>query len=366
MLGAVIAPALVRGLVLLLLLLPGCTWFRPPAEPGPPPGQEPLEGFGAATKGGAGGSVIVVDEPTTERVRRAFAEAASRGNVVIRFEVDEPIVLTRVLPRLTAPGVTIEGRGATLDGSRLALDAALVDIRTHDVIVRDLRLRNGYDNLRVQGPEAFNVAIAHVSSTGARDDGISIGYGAHDVTVQYAFLAGNTRAIFCKYEGTANISLHHTWMQKSWARSPLVSGTGIADVRNVIVEDWSMWGARFEDGASGNVVASLFTLSPYAVSLGGKRDSALRLVRAGPVFVAGNAFAGEAVPGPAAAGEAAEPLPAPPVRTLPVDEMAPWVRARAGALPRDAVDEAYIRMREGWRVSKTEPVRLGETAPPVE
>ena len=33
--------------------------------------------------------------------------------------------------------------------------SAILDIRTNDVIVRDLRLRNGDDNLRVDGPEAI-------------------------------------------------------------------------------------------------------------------------------------------------------------------------------------------------------------------
>jgi hypothetical protein len=263
---------------------------------------------------------------------------------------------------LNKPELTIDGAGATLDGSGMKSGSAILDVRTNDVIVRDLRLRNGDDNLRVDGPEAYRVVITHVSSTGAGDDGVSIGYGAHDVTLQWSFLAGNTRSVYCKYSGTNNVSLHHNWIQKGAIRSPIFSGAITADMRNVIVEDWGEWGSRFEDGATGNVVASLFALSPHAVKAGGKPHAALRFKEAGPVYLAGNAVKGPVQPLPAGTSEA--PIPAPPVTTLGVKEMEKVVRARAGCLPRDAVDRAYVDATTGWRVSETEPLRLAPAAAP--
>lgn len=351
--------ALALGLVL-SLTAPACADAdREPRPPASRPAEarlasEPFEGFGATTKGGAGGRVIRIREATEAAVRRAFQDAAREGRAIIRFEVDAPIAIGHALPHLTAPHVTIEGGGATLDGSAIGNGPALVDVRTHDVIVRDLRLRNGYDNLRVQGPDAFDIVITHVSSTGSQDDGISIGYGAHDVTVQYALLAGNTRSVFIKEGGTTNVSLHHSWIQKGWARSPLVSGPARTDLRNLIVEDWGEWGTRFEDGASGNVIASLFVLSPYAHRHGAKPDAALRVVKAGPVFTADNAFRGAAV---AAAGDAAEALPAPAVHTASVAEMERLVRERAGCLPRDEIDRHYIALADGWTVAEAAPLR---------
>jgi hypothetical protein len=326
----------------------------------PPAGREPLEGFGAQTTGGNGGRVITIDDPTEDAVRAAFTDAASAGNAIIRFAVTKPIAITKKLPILNKPNLTIEGGGATLDGTAMKEGSAILDIRTNDVIVRDLRLRNGDDNLRVDGPEAYRVVITHVSSTGAHDDGISIGYGAHDVTVQYSLVAGATRSVYCKYAGTNNISLHHNWLQKGAIRSPIISGEIVADIRNVIVEDWGEWGSRFEDGATGNVVASLFALSPYAKQVGGKPHAALRLKGAGPVYVADNVVRGVAEP--LIAGTAAAPISAPPVTTLSVREMEKVVRARAGCLPRDAVDTAYVQATGGWRVSETEPLRLGGAA----
>jgi hypothetical protein len=323
---------------------------------------EPVEGFGAGTRGGTDGRVVQVRQASEESVRRALQDANKTGGAVIRFPRDAVIFVRGMLPRITAPRITIEGNGATLDGAALDRDVAIVDIRSHDVIVRDLRVRNGYDNLRVQGDDAYDVVIAHVSSTGARDDGITVGYGAHDVTVQYAFLAGNAHSFFCKYGATTDVSLHHTWMQKAWIRSPLFSGPVRADVRNVIVEDWSEWGARFEDGATGNVVASLFTLSPYAARIGGKGDSALRFVDAGPVFTEKNVFRGEATE-PTAPSGATEPVEAPPVRTSGVEAMEREVRDRAGCLPRDSIDRAYIARADGWRVGKNQPFALPSADP---
>jgi hypothetical protein len=296
-----------------------------------------------------------VEEPSEAGVKLALQRANKTGGVIIRFPENAMIDVHGMLPRLTASNVTIEGNGATLDGVAMVKEVALIDIRNHDVVVRNLRLRNGYDNLRVQGDDAHDIFVSHVSSTGSRDDGVSIGYGAHDVTVQWSFLAGNTRSVFCKYGTTTDISLHHMWIQKGWIRSPIFSGHIRADVRNVIVEDWGEWGTRFEDGATGNVVASLFVLSPYAASIGAKGDSALRFMNAGPVFTDKNVFRGEAR-APIFRGGAQKAFDAPPVLTHDIDSMEEIVRTGSGCMPRDAIDRAYIAAHDGWYVGENHPV----------
>jgi hypothetical protein len=348
--------------VLAALIASGCARIGLVGAALPPPGREPLEGFGADTRGGAGGRVITIGEPTEDAVRTAFDDANRTGNAIIRFATTRPIAIVDKLPILAKPNLTIEGNGATLDGSGMKSGSAILDVRTNDVIVRDLRLRNGDDNLRIDGPEAYRVVVTHVSSTGAGDDGISIGYGAHDVTVQYSLIAGATRSIYCKYAGTTNVSLHHNWIQKGAIRSPIISGPIVADLRNLVIEDWGQWGARFEDGATGNLVGSLFALSPHAVTVGGKPHAALRLKGAGPVYVAGNAVRGKVEP--LVAGTAAAPIATPPVTTLKVGEMEKIVRARAGCLPRDPIDAAYVEATSGWKVSETEPLRLAPAAAP--
>ncbi len=328
------------------------------SAPPPPPGggdgnADALEGFGATTRGGTGGRVIRVAEATDAAVQAAF-KTANAGNAVVVFDVTGPIELRKELV-LTGSFVTIEGNGVTLLGHRLGWQPIL-EVKGHDVIARNLRLRNGSDNLRAQGNGAYNIVFSHISSTGALDDGVSIGYGAHDVTLQHSFLAGNTRSLFIKYGTTTNVSVHHTWIMKQWARGPLVSGAVVADLRNLIVEDWTSWGVRFESTASGNLVHSLFTQSAAARALGGSGANALRLIQKGPVFTAGNVYEGVALDGPD--GKATAPIAAPPVTTLPVGAMEDGVRARAGCLPRDAVDAKYVATTSGWRVNATTALRL--------
>src|SRR5262249_52162314 len=156
---------------------------------------------------------------------------------------------------------------------------------------------------------------------------------------------------------TTNVSFHHSWVQKQWSRGPMVSSSVLADVRNIIVEDWTMWGVRFEADSSGNMVNSLFALGAYAHSVGGKPGSELRLISSGPVFTSGNVYQGLADQG--ADGDAAAPLTAAPVTTQSVTDMVPRVRMRAGCLPRDGVDQAYIDDQDGWDVTGTDPLRLG-------
>jgi hypothetical protein len=82
----------------------------------------------------------------------------------------------------------------------------------------------------------------------------------------------------------------------------------------------------------------------------------LRLIQTGPVFTSGNVYDGLAQH--TVDGTAPAPLDAPPVTTLSVEDMEPLVRARAGTLPRDAVDQTYIRTSTGWRTGKESPLRL--------
>jgi PKD repeat protein len=327
----------------------------------PPPDDdaEPLEGFGASTKGGAGGRTITVRTATDQAVRDAFDQANKGGKATITFDVAGPIEILHPLPTLTAAFVTIDGNGATLFGPHVGAVAPIIEIGGHDVIVRDLRLRNGGDNLRVQGNGAYDVVVSHVSSTGAADDGISIGYGAHDVTVQYCFLAGNTRSIFMKYGKTTNVSIHDTWIMKQWVRGPLISQSVVADIRNVIIEDWTLWGLRFEKNASGNIVNSIFRLSPYADGIGGKADSALRLSKR-PVYAAGNVMEGRVKE--LDAGTLASPVAAPATTMRSAAQAESRIESRAGAMPRDAVDQQYIDTTTGWRVTESRPFRLGPGA----
>jgi hypothetical protein len=155
---------------------------------------------------------------------------------------------------------------------------ALLEIQGSNVLVRDLHLRNGYDNIRIQGPNAHHVTISHCSSTGARDDGISASNrpgdpGApHDITIQHNFLAGNTRSMFLKSnepsQHVERVSVHHNWMLRQWVRGPMADGSRDVDLVNNVVEDWAEWGTKFDHGATGNLAYNAYRQSAYAKDLG--------------------------------------------------------------------------------------------------
>src|SRR5262249_1610222 len=117
-----------------------------PAAPDGPDDNDtdPSEGFGATTPGGDGGTLITVTESTETAVAAAFAKAAA-GPAVVRFQVPDPIAIHSPLPRLTGAFITIDGNGATLYGQDFARTPGMVDVRGHDVIVKNIRLRNAGD-----------------------------------------------------------------------------------------------------------------------------------------------------------------------------------------------------------------------------
>src|SRR5262249_29554524 len=140
----------------------------------------------------------------------------------------------------------------------------------------------------------YNVVFDHITSEGSYDDGISIGYGSHDVTLQYSFLAGNTRSIFLKYNDTNNISIPHTWIMKQWIRGPPPSPSAFVDFRNNIVQDWQLWRVRYEKDATGNVINSIFDESSYAANRFGNEMDGMNVTSDQPVYVSGVEFLNKA------------------------------------------------------------------------
>lgn len=312
-----------------------------------------LQGFGSQTPGGTGGTVIRVTEPTESAVRAAFNAANAASKAVIEFDVQGVIPVNSALT-LSGDFITVKGNGATLQGNSGGV-GPLFEITGHDIIVHNIRVRNGGDNVQVQGNGAYNVVLDHLTSQGSQDDGISIGYGAHDVTVQNSLFAGNTRSIFIKYGDVDRISIHHTWIMKQWIRGPLASQSALVDFRNNIVSDWQQWGIRWESSATGNIVNSIFEEGSYAASRFGNTSNGVRIISDQPVYASGLEFRGSAKPDYEATS--ATPIAAAPVTTQSVAAMEPGVRANAGAFPRDAGDQWYINLKDGWSLGESSPLR---------
>jgi len=328
----------------------GGWWICPPAEIGRTPidglgfpepiqgdaGEEPYEGFGA-NSGGRGGKEIVV-EPN------GIAGAVRQSNVIIRVKNGQG---AHIRGR-----INVSGRNLTLDGNGVTLWSSTLDVRGQNLIIKNMRIRNGGDNISTKAP-TNRLVLSHISSTGSHDDGMSLSYGSKNITVQYCFLGTNTRSMFIKYDPNY-ISIHHNWFIKQWIRGPLVH-LPYADIRCNIQEDWWAWGGpRFESGSSGNAINNVYVLNGYAP---GKIDGTSYAYKngKGKVFIAGSLARGF-IP-IQQRGSARAELPAPRVTTHSAPEAYRIVREKAGCMPRDEIDQAIIDLKK-WYIGDERPLRL--------
>jgi hypothetical protein len=233
------------------------------------------EGFGAGTPGGRRGAVIAVTTlldcmdavctPTPGSLRAALETPGPRivvFRVSGRITVNKPLVIRH--PYVTIAGQTSPGgiqvRRAPSTCLTFSDSCPTLLIRTHDVVVRYLRLRPGRATASSQddaltiasgsGEEARDIVIDHCSLGWATDELLDVGGDAHarDVTVQWSILAeglglpmdpspskGVLVGSAIADSGTGRVSLHHNLLAHNWERNPLVATDFVVDfVNNVI------------------------------------------------------------------------------------------------------------------------------------
>lgn len=158
-------------LVLSLLLFAGL-FFLVDAE---------AQGF-ADPRGGRGGSIIRVTNLDAEgpgSLRAALEYTAPR---IIVFEVGGVVDLKKSTLVIADPFVTIAGQTAPSSG--ITLIRGSVMIKTHDVVIRHIRIRPGdagepersgweTDGITTNGGEAYNVTVDHCSFSWATDENLS-------------------------------------------------------------------------------------------------------------------------------------------------------------------------------------------------
>ena len=156
-------------------------------------------GFGAKAKGGRGGVVLFVENlnDSGPGSLRAALEAEGPRTVIFRTggTIEIKSVITVRHPFLTIAGQTAPGGGIAvkIDGKT---DIGTINIDTHDVIVRHLRVRPGP---AIQGSEngdaitlldkAHDVIIDHCSLSWGTDEVINGWYGANHITVQHCIIS---------------------------------------------------------------------------------------------------------------------------------------------------------------------------------
>lgn len=309
-------------------------------------------GFGAVASGGDGRPVFEVRslaDAGAGTLREALAAAAAAGGGAIVFAVAGDVVLERGLrvpANTTVDGLSAPAPGVTLWGGYDDPGGGVLEIYDGNVIVRGLRVRNA-ENDGVQIAPKHGAAIAaivvdHCSITNSGDGGIDVtgrdGRTVRDVTLSWNYLAGNGGVCakgtcgggaLVKY-GVTRVSVHGNFWDKNLRRNPsidgaLIDGGGLADVRGNVVRQYAQSGVQVLNGARADVVGN-WVEGAHAF-----------FFRAAQVYAAENATPD----GPVVAGNALAPWDV----VAPIGPVAPAaVVERAGAPPRDAIDDLYVRV----------------------
>lgn len=331
------------------------------------------EGFGAYTPGGRGGQVLFVtnlDDSGPGSLREAVK---TRGPRTIVFRVSGTIELKSGL-RVDEPFVTIAGQTAPGDG--ICLKNYELYVRTHDAVVRYLRVRPGSaspgerDAITVRGCD--NVIVDHCSAGWGVDEQLST-TGSTRVTVQWCLItealhnAGHHKGnhgfgglIQCR-----GASYHHNLFAHNRSRNPRPA-SGLIDFRNNVVYDWDGMAGYAEGNKQRlNYVANYLKAGPSTKT---QRDKAFH--SGGPetfLYFADNVLEGVA-DGDAilnlrkGGNRVTVTFEAPPVKTETAAEAFKNVLERAGcSLPaRDAVDTRVVeQVRSGAGRQIDSPADVG-------
>ena len=343
------------------------------------------QGFGASTPGGSGRPIYRVKN-RSDSGSGSLRDALSQGNRYIVFDVAGEINLNQDIwvrgafitidgTTAPAPGITLKNRALLIHGNKGA----------HDVIVRSIRSRNasGCDSCSSTGAgisigtDAYNVVLDQVSIQGYDDEAISIGRGAHDVTVQWSIFAEGKNAshklpilIAGKSSSTGGqtrrVSFHHNLIVKGYERMPQVkvedNGEQATDTqldfRNNLIWDWGYAATQVWKGARANVVRNYYH-DPGASDNSKKRAIYMCHANSKPpqcqtsdsrmyarAYINGN-VSGH---GPSISdylnslGTQSTAFSAPTVSTTDACTAAREVLAEAGVRPLDAVDLQYVGM----------------------
>lgn len=262
------------------------------------------EGFGAEAVGGRGGRVIQVTslDDAGPGSLRAACEAEGPRTVVFRvggtITVSTPIVIDD--PFITIAGHTAPGDGILVRGNG-ARSLSLFRIRTHDVILRHLRLRRGPsteggecvgDAIQVDGEL---VMIDHVSASWTTDQLLTF-WPARRTTVQHSILAealhDSTHSDDCTADGplephalgpiigagSDRVTFYRNVFANNVGRNPafLNEGGGVMEAVNNLVYNvcYAMqFNGRGDATLRGNAIGNLIMQGPH--SCDGHRNNVL-------------------------------------------------------------------------------------------
>jgi len=276
-------------------------------------------GFGSTTGGGRGGQVITVTNLNDEG-SGSLRDALENVTVprIVVFAVSGNIDLSRDIV-ITHPFVTVAGQTAPGDG--IILRAAGIQVSTHDVVIRGLKIRVG-DVLFEQDPNGsdaislsplwgdtenpvYNVVIDHNDLAWALDELIDVWHtgdptitnSVYDVTFSWNFVyealgaddvvAGNTSTGVLISGNNRNLSLHHNLIANNDDRNPRVIDVENVEVVNNVIYNWGDTPTRLDGTAQVNLVNNVYRVGPNSSTREIKFDDDLVLANSA-IHIDGN------------------------------------------------------------------------------
>ena len=335
------------------------------------------EGFGAFTPGGRDGKTNYVENLNDSGPGSLRAAVESKGPRVVLFRVGGVIPLKSTL-RIEEPFITIDGQDAP--GSGIMLRNHGIEVRSHDVVLRYLRVRVGDDDVRLDTPRARdayyggagehalyfiegskNCIADHLSLSWSTTKILSINHLADLITVQWCILSEGLN--FADHGlgviiGQGRLTWHHNLIAHNQSRNPRFASLVDADFRNNVIYDWGDTAGLGEFDRV-NYIGNYLKPGPSTRKEQRLFHDGVDVVMPGSLYLADNILDGNAqvnhdnwlgVGYDRATIGAPKPFPAPPVATDPPKIAFDRVLKEAGAtLPRrDAVDERIVReVRDG-------------------
>jgi hypothetical protein len=209
--------------------------FAAPAFPG-------AVGWASETPGGRGGQIIRVTNLDSDGPGSLKAAIETRGPRIVVFEVAGQIDLGKTSLEIKEPFLTIAGQTAPSPGITIVRGG--IDLKTHDVIIRHIRVRTGADgSAKLSGWEADslstvaarNVIIDHCTFMWGIDENMSASGPRFAGPSVEDWRDGTSRNITFSYnlaaEGLANSS--HPKGEHSKGSLVHDNATGILFYRNI-------------------------------------------------------------------------------------------------------------------------------------
>ncbi|HEX9932910.1 MAG TPA: pectate lyase [Allosphingosinicella sp.] len=204
-------------------------------------------GWAAQTPGGRGGAIVRVTNLNASGPGSFRAAVERRGPRIVVFEVGGVIDLGLTTLNIEEPFLTIAGQTAPSPG--ITIIRGGIDIRTHDVIVRHIRIRSGVSGqARRSGWEADalstvgarNVIVDHCTMTWAVDENLSASGPRFTGATPEEWRRGTSHNVTFSYNVLAEGLAHASHPKGEHSKGSLIhdNATGILIYRNLYAHNY--------------------------------------------------------------------------------------------------------------------------------